>query len=87
VGQSRQGGGGVQSGQSGSASVPETIGEWRPQAEQAADRRWQAQHHGSPVARETPQCVVVPQMEQSMVGSDLHVPHSGPCGPRVWTRR
>ena len=41
----------------GSVRVPETIGAWRPQAEQAAMRRWQAGHHGCPVAREMPQGV------------------------------
>ena len=38
----------------GCARVPEAIASWRPQAEQAARRRWQAGHHGFPVAREIP---------------------------------
>jgi len=58
VGQSAQAGGAVQSAQSGSASVPEAIAAWRPQAGQAARRRWQAGQHGRPVAREVPHGVV-----------------------------
>ena len=69
VGQSSQAAGAVQSAQSGSVRVPETIAERRPHAEQAADRRWQAGHQGRPVAREIPQGVFSPQIEQVSGGS------------------
>ena len=41
------------------ARVPAAIAYGRPQAEQVAERRWQAGHHGWPVAREMPHPVVV----------------------------
>ena len=69
VGQLRQVGGAVQSAQSGSAMVPETIARWRPQAEHAANRRWQAGHQGWPVAREVPHGVVAAQIEQVRTGT------------------
>ena len=46
------------------SSVPEAIASWRPQAEHAARRRWQAGHQGCPVAREIPHGTVCPQTEQ-----------------------
>ena len=54
TGQLAQAGGGVQPAHRGSARVPEAIGARRPQAEQAAVRRWQAGHQGRPVTREMP---------------------------------
>ena len=82
VGQSSQAAGVVQAAQSGSVRVPETTAEWRPHAEQAADRRWQAGHQGWPVAREMPHGVVWPQIEQISSGSAGQREHSGPCGVR-----
>ena len=49
--------------------MPEAIGATRPQAEQAAVRRWQAGHQGRPVAREMPHGVVWPQIEHVSSGS------------------
>ena len=87
TGQPAQAGGGVQPAQSGSARVPEAIAATRPQAEQAAVRRWQAGHQGWPVAREMPHGVVWPQMEHVSSGSVRQREHSGPSGVRRWTRR
>ena len=77
----------MQQAHSGPAKVPEVIGATRPQAEQAADRRWQAGHQGRPVAREMPHGVIWPQTEHVSSGSVGQLEHSGPCGVRRWTRR
>ena len=77
----------MQPAQSGPAGVPAAIGARRPQAEQAATRRWQAGHQGRPVAREVPQGVVWPQMEQVSSGSSGQREHSGPSWVRRSTRR
>ncbi len=82
VGQSAQAGGGVQAAQSGSARVPEVIAARRPQAVQAAERRWQAGHHGRPVTRERPHGVVSLQIEQVRIGSERQREHSGPSPAR-----
>ena len=76
TGQPAQGGGGMQPAQSGPARVPAAIGARRPQAEQAATRRWQAGHQGRPVAREMPQGALWPQMEQVSSGSSWQREHS-----------
>ena len=62
--------------------MPAAIGARRPQAEQAATRRWQAGHQGRPVAREMPQRVW-PQMEQVSSGSSWQRGARGPS----WVRR
>ena len=67
--------------------MPEAIGATRPQAEQAAVRRWQAGHQGRPVAREMPHGVACPQTEHVSSGSVRQPEHSGPSGVRRWTRR
>ena len=82
VGQSSQAAGAVQSPQSGWVRVPETIGAWWPQFEQAAVRRWQVGHQGRPVAREMPQGVASPQIDHANRVSLGHLGQSGHAGVR-----
>jgi hypothetical protein len=77
----------VQPAQSGVSRVPEAIAWWRPHAEHAARRRWQAGHHGFPVAREIPHGAVWPQTVQVMTASGGQRAQSGPSGVRRSTGR
>jgi hypothetical protein len=77
----------VQLRQSGSAMVPDRISARRPQRAQQPDRRWQDEHHDSPVSRETPHGRNSWQIEHSRVGSGGQEGQSGPSGVRVFTTR
>jgi hypothetical protein len=50
----------------------------RPQAEQVADRRWQAGHHGWPVAREMPHGALRPHIEHVRTARVTQREHCGP---------
>ena len=76
----------MQPAQSGLAIVPEAIAAWRPQAEQAARRRWQAGQHGCPVTREIPHGAAWPQTEQVRTGSEGQREQSGPSAVRRFDR-
>ena len=71
---------------SGVSTVPPRTARTWPHPEQRAQRCWQAVHQGWPVAVETVQGTVRPQIAQSMIFQGRQLPHSGPSAVRVATR-
>jgi hypothetical protein len=72
--------------QSGVSTVPPRTARTWPQTEQRAQRFWQAPHQGWPVAVETTQGTVRPQIAQSIVFQGRQLPQSSSPAVRVATR-